>query len=85
MIHDFISQCSLKSRIDDDIRKYENNYQKDFSYETLVKHVDIMHSLIHKAKEGLTGLEAFDMNPREEGIRALKAIYHMQDYIKWDN
>ena len=81
MIDSCLRDYTLRSRIDKDINKILSYQDKEFSYDTLLAHVDAMHSLIHKAKEGLTGSSFYTY---QQGMDALKFINAMQSYITWD-
>ena len=72
-------EATFSSRLDKDLKKALSYRDQEITYENLITHVDVMHSLIHKAKEGLTS-----NNNQEEGLQALKAITAMQSYIIWD-
>ena len=72
-------EATFSSRLDKDLKKALSYRDQEITYENLITHVDVMHSLIHKAKEGLTSI-----NNQEEALDALKAITAMQSYIIWD-
>ena len=78
-------ELTLARRVNDDIGRWKVNHDEPVSHETILTHVDVMHSLIHKAKEGLTAPDLTGTGENfEQGIRALKAITAMQSYITWD-
>ena len=85
MMNVFLRELTLGQRISADIAKWNANQDKEYSNESLIAHIDLMHSLIHKAKEGITSADYTGTGDNfKQAIRALKAITAMQSYIKWD-
>ena len=85
MMDCLMRELTLSKRINNDIARWNANQDEPVSGETILTHIDIMHSLIHKAKEGITGPDITGTGENfEQGIRALKAITAMQSYITWD-